>query len=227
MNIRTTASGVILGILFFCAFVHLEIGTAGAEEEIIGETIQREYNFAEPVAADIKVFENPFQRIKIPGLTNYWKEGEPLLPVEVARILLPYGREAGEVTVIPGEKFMLEGNYGIEPGQRPVPFDQEFQAEYVPPKLEIYDSLKPFPEGRMLQVQTVITRGYRILIVSLSPISYIPKTGKIEYCRELTLAVEVVPESKPPRTFRGLAGDAELVRKNIDNPEVLSTYPLR
>ncbi len=225
MNKRTSASGVILGILFFCAFVHLKIGTAG--EEIIGEIIQRKYNFAEPGAANVTVFQNPFQRIKIPGLTNYWKEGEPLLPVEVARILLPYGREAGEVAVVPGEIVILEGNYNIEPGQRPVPFDQEFQAEYVPPKPEIYDSLKPFPEERMFQVQTVIKRGYRILIVSLSPISYIPKTGEIEYCRELTIIVETIPDTKPPRTFRSLAGDVELVRKNVDNPEMLATYPLQ
>lgn len=226
MNKRRIASRIIVG-LFVIWGVIMHFNTVFGEEAV-SETIQRKYNFAvEPNASEVSVFKNSFKRIKMPGLTNYWKEGAPRLPVEAARILLPSGREVGEVTVIPGKKVALEGNFSVEPGQRPVPLDQEFKAEYIPPKPEIYNSIKPFPEGHMFKVQTVVKRGYRILIVSLSPVTYIPKTGKIAYYRELTVNVETVPEKKPPRTYRGLPGDAELVRKNVDNPEMLSTYPMR
>lgn len=225
MNKRRIASRTILGLCTLWGFFVINLAATG--EATVNESIQQKYRFAEPETLEVKVFEHSFKRIKMPGLTNYWREGEPLIPVKVARILLPYGKEADKVIVIPGEKVVLEGKYSIEPGQRPVPLDQGFKPEYVPPKAEIYDSTNPFPAGNFFQVQTVITRGYRILIVSLSPVSYIPKTGILSYYKELILTIETKPQVKSPRTFRGLASDAEAIRNNVDNSEMLATYPVK
>jgi hypothetical protein len=223
---RILKSITVIFITF--AFVYgvmnsIDAGPEGGENS----SLQLTYQFKQPIISQVEVFKHPFKKVTIPATRQLNREGEPVLPIKFAAILLPHSKEAREVTVMPGEKVALEGNFNVEPGQRPVPLGREHEAEFVPPRPEIYDSTAPFPLGHIFKAQTVVKRGYRILIVSLSPVSYIPKTGKIAYSRELTVIVETVPEKKPPRTYRGLPGDAELVRKSVDNPEMLATYPMR
>lgn len=218
---------LIAAIVITFAFIYGAMNNIHAKTGGGNDSLQIAYQFKQPIISQVEVFKRPFKKVIIQATRQLEREGEPVLPIKFAAILLPYGKEAGKVTVIPGKKVAIEGSYTIEPGQRPVPLDREFKPEYVPPRPETYNSLKPFPEGHIFKAQTVVKRGYRILIVSLSPVSYIPKTGKIAYYRDLTVKVETVPEKKPPRTYRGLPGDAELVRKSVDNPELLSTYPMR
>lgn len=180
------------------------------------------YRFNPPILSEVKVFNHLFSRINIPGMKSQLRIGAPILPMEAARILLPYGKEAADIKIIPGEKVVLEGSYNVEPCQKPY-----FEREFAPPDPSIYDLSHSYPPSYYFTVRTDKKRGYRILKIGLSPVSYIPKTGKISFYKELTVVVETKPETTAPNTFRGLAKDAKVIRNQVDNPEVIGTYPLK
>ncbi len=198
---------------------------SGADEA--NTTISLTYQFKQPIISQVEVFEHTFQKVVIPGTSQFITEGEPVLPVLTARILIPFGEEAGEIKVVSGEKVLIDGNYIIEPGQRPQSFSLEINEEYVAPKLEIYDSSENYPKTRFFEVGTQIKRGYRILTVNLHPVTYIPKSGYLSYYNSLTLNVTTRQQADIPSTFRGLPRDARAVSNLIDNHEALATYPLK
>ena len=153
-----------------------------------------------------------------------WSEpGLPVLPFKTVRILLPQGTEVGGIVVTCGKKVSLPGSFLVKPGQQPVPLSYEGQVEPVPPDEEVYNSSAPFPGKLYSDVTVQSKRGYRILLVNLHPVEYIPKEGKLSYYESLT--VTVTPEAASlDALYRGLPQDQEIVGDMVDNPGTLSTY---
>ena len=159
------------------------------------------------------------------GLPQWSEPGLPVLPFKPVRILLPQGTEVGDIAVTCGEKVSLPGSYLVEPGQQPVPLSYEGQLELTPPDEEVYNSSAPFPGRLYSDVSVQSKRGYRIVLVNLHPLEYIPGEGKLSYYESLT--VTVTPKAvKQARGLpvRGLSQDREIVRALVDNPGTLSTY---
>ncbi|UCD96884.1 MAG: hypothetical protein JSV35_02185, partial [Candidatus Bathyarchaeota archaeon] len=66
--------------------------------------------------------------------------------------------------------------------------------------------------------------GYRILLVNLHPVEYVPKSGRLCYFENIRLEVEVASE-RNPSPFNGDLQQLQIVKDMVDNPEVLETYP--
>ena len=69
-------------------------------------------------------------------------------------------------------------------------------------------------------------RGYRILCISLYPVSYFPSKREIVYFENLTVTIKTLAAEIAPG-FRGLARDSQLVAKYVDNPDMLVSYPVK
>ena len=169
-----------------------------------------------------------YHRIRMEGLSNVGLPGEPMLPIRTVKLLIPYGKEAGEMRVTGEDKVILPGSYIIEPAQRPVPIG--CPGSFTLPKPEIYNSSKAFPETLSSHQMTQRMRGYRLLLVNIHPIEYIPAMGQVSYYKsmkvELDLETPTAPLAPDPM-YRGLPQDKEKVREIIDNPDALDTYPQR
>jgi hypothetical protein len=185
------------------------------------------YDFAEsvigkPVIGKIDIGEQEYDTVSIPGCDMYGAPGEPVLPVKTARILIPYGEEVQDIQVVPGEEIYL-GEFYIEPGQEQVPLSFKGPVAPTQPDEVIYNSDKAFPEESYLEVSVQGMRGYKILILNLYPVKYVPKARELSYFERMQVVVSTTA-SAPSELFRGLPKDKAKAAKIIDNPDALSTY---
>jgi hypothetical protein len=158
-----------------------------------------------------------FQRLSIEGGGNLGQTGSPSLPFKTVKILLPYGKDIADIEIITGKTQILEGSYKIEPTQEQIPIGSdeitEFKFDY-----SIYNSNNPFPDKQYSIVGTYELRGYRILVLNLHPVSYIPKTGKVSYFEDMMVRVSLTKNTHVNSLFRNLKADEEL------NPEFAESY---
>ena len=185
------------------------------------------YSFPSPevVSCQLSGEGADYVSVTMNGLPQWSEPGLPVLPFEPVRILLPQGTGVGDIAVSCGKKVSLSGSFLVQPGQQPVPLSYEGEVETLPPDEEVYNSVAPFP-GRLYSGVTVQSkRGYRILLLNLHPLEYIPKEGKLSYYESLTVTV-TPQEAKQAEglPIRGLSQDQELVGALVDNPGTLSTY---
>ena len=165
-----------------------------------------------------------YHRITMQDIGNMAKPGEPLLPQKTIKILIPYNKEIGEIDVVGKGKVTLEERYNIEPGERPIPLSYKGKIRPTPRDERIYNSKKPFP-GRWYTFGSLQSmRGYRILIVNLHPVEYIPKEGKISYYKGMLIRVKTRPAERAV-PFRGRVEDVRRIRKMVINPEAILSYP--
>jgi len=189
------------------------------------ERIELEYKFLGP---KIKEADEEYYSIEIMDTFRFCDEpGLPLLPVKTAKILIPQGRVIKNITVIPGRKITLDGEYKIEYSKQQIPISRPDLMVETEPKEEIYSSSDPFPGKFYSEVTTQFLKGYKILIVNLYPVQYIPAHDKLSYYPNMRLKVITVPSGpsyarKAP--CRKLPKDISHVKKLIDNPSILNSY---
>lgn len=163
---KLTKALFILAILSF-----IFLGSGGSASGQITLKVIFDPPFAERGVANFDV-------VKMPKLRLAGDPGLPVLPVKTLRILMPQGEEVAAIHVIPGERFQLKGRFWIEPGQMPVPISREEAIEFTAPNVEIYRQTSPFPARSYRVVSVETLRGYRVFLLNLYPLVYVPGTGK-------------------------------------------------
>ncbi len=186
--------------------------------------VERDYSFPAPRVKAV----GGYHRVEMPGLRGVGKPGEPVLPVGVAKVLLPYGEEIESVEVIAGERVAIEGSYRVEPGQLPLPLS--FQGPYapIPPKEEIYSSPQAYPGSYYRIVTVQLLCGHRVAFIDLYPVEYLPAQGKLYWYRSFRLRVVTVPSAEAMvssrRMLKRALGVLQRVRGLVDNPGEMSSY---
>lgn len=141
----------------------------------------------------------------------YAKYGCPLLPMTVARILLPATAKKCDVSVTAGrpETIFLD---------HPIEVVKNAQGSGNPPAY-------PFP-GRFFETGEVQEfRGYRILILPLMPVQ-MKGEKEITLYHELKVTVTTTAKGDVSAMLRGLSKDEDRLVKMVDNPDqgLLASY---
>lgn len=193
-----------------------EKGSQDIESAYDDEQIRIECKFAKPV-----VERGEYDRVKVKSLRNLGNPGEPILPFKTLTILLPQGKTVQSIEVTGTQNYLL-GEYRVEHGQEPVPVGSKSKSMTLPDSA-IYESANPFPGKMFTKASIQELRGYRILILNLYPVQYIPKAGKISYFESMHVIVDTAPDTISSN-FRGLPQDRVRVLDVVDNPEIVETY---
>ncbi len=193
--------------------------------DVFAEQIKLDYYFDQPTLSDVKIGDVVYDRITIPGCPNSGNAGQPALPSRGASILLPYGTEVESIEIVAGERTVLGDGYLVEPVAQQIKLSAMPTEPVLPvPDQQIYSSDQPFPEAMYRNIGTQVFRGYNTLVLRLQPVRYIPTTGELSYCTQLTVIVNTVPSRKSNDMFRGLDVDAEEAASRVDNPEMITSY---
>ena len=171
---------------------------------------------------------NGYSRVQITGLNNFGRPGEPRLPFKTIRFLLPYGRNLSNVKVSWTNRKVVYGSYMVEPAQAPVRLSYKGAVRLTAPNSTVYNSASPFP-GKQYEVVSIQNlRGFKIAVMNLFPVEYIPATGQLAYYENMSLNLQLVPSSVslPYELYRGIESDFQVVRGSVDNPEIVDTYPV-
>lgn len=181
------------------------------------------FSFLEPEIIKIDEYDS----IVMKDTYSFGNPGEPILSFKVVRVLIPYNETVENIDVIPGKKITLEGNFFIEPGQKPEPISLSTGIK-TPPNQTIYDSLLPLPEKIFSIQSTQYIRGYKILVINLYPVQYVPKKGEISYFENIDVIVTTkhieLPTELPEIKLRNLPSDIKTVSDIVDNPREINSY---
>jgi hypothetical protein len=212
------AASRLPALFIILPFVCLSLGYADGDP-----VTQLEYVFSKPKLEKI----NQYYSIKIPDTGKLYDDiGLPLLPVKTAKILIPQGHDVKTINIVPGKKITLEGEFMIEYAQPQIPMGSDEKVEKQPNK-QVYSSNSPFPGKLYSVVSTQSLSGYKILVLNLFPVEYVPASGKVSYYERMKVMLANV-SSGPPLTRRAkcrkLAPDDARVKSLVDNPSEMTTY---
>ncbi|MCX6353558.1 MAG: C25 family cysteine peptidase [Candidatus Aureabacteria bacterium] len=203
-------------------FVLVCAGTAAYPGQITPSELSYTVEFSAPEITRM----DGYDRVKMDGCDNWHKTGEPLLPFRGICILIPQGKEAGNISYTLGEEVVLTGSYDIEPAQRPYPLSKPELREKTLPNAAIYSSSSPYPVKIISDIMPQTKMGYRLVFLNLHPVKYIPHAGALSYYRSIAVRVALedraaaVSESGP----RNLEPDKDEVGSLVSNPEMIQTY---
>ena len=177
-------------------------------------------------AAPVVVKAGGYNRVTMEGCEPSHKTGEPLLPVKSVSILLPEGKEAGDVTLEYGPEVELAGSYYVEPAAQPYPLSKPELAKAAGPDPTIYASKNAYPSNALRSEIPQVKKGYHILYLGLCPVKYVPAERKLSYYGQITVRVALEDRRKAVGEVgvRDLEADREDVRRGLVNPGVMDTY---
>ncbi|MDP2926416.1 MAG: C25 family cysteine peptidase [Nanoarchaeota archaeon] len=205
---------ILLGVIFLSQSVYAQT-----------TQIVLKLDFPEPkIIKNVFIHDNlTYDSILIESLERYGNPGMPIMPLRTVRVLVPQGKDVQNIEIIAGKKITLDVKYKIEYGKTQVPHCSNLTPETKPNK-EIYSSTKLFPDKLYSQLPLQNFRGYKILIINLYPVQYIPKEGLISYFEDMTVKVNLKPTLEINPFFRNLSKDKAEIIKIVDNPNDVDTY---
>ena len=97
----------------------------------------------------------------------------------------------------------------------------------TPPNTALYNSNDVYPAQCFESLGVQSFRGYKILIINLYPVSYIPASGSLSYYKNIEL--EIVSQMRASAdeetiSLRGLDSDEVLIEERISNPSAIGSY---
>jgi Peptidase family C25/Propeptide_C25/Dockerin type I domain len=192
----------------------------------ISETIKANYSFDYPKIEKVQIDGLLYDRIVMSDAPNSGVVGHPALPGYGAYILIPYGSDIEDIEIITGEKTYIGDGYSVEPMDRTYILSSSSDLPPVYRDEAIYSLTKAIPEKKAETIDVQYLHGYKILVLKIRPVEYIPASGALSLFREISVNITTKSstESFPP--LRNITLDRSEVAGLIDNPSDISTYDL-
>ena len=213
INSRSIVLAVSL-LLFFSAVPSVSLTRAESTDSVV-----LKFDFPSPVVTEGPVYDS----VTTPGLPQYGAPGEPILPFRAVKALIPQGKDVRSVDVITGNKKVLEGRFNVDYGKTPIPISSNITVVDQPDQM-IYSSADPFPGVLFSQMSEHYLRGYKIFMLKLHPVQYVPKTCELFYFETMTVTIGIKEIGTVSPLIRNLPQDRALVSSIVDNPDKVKTY---
>jgi hypothetical protein len=155
--------------------------------------------------------------------------GEPGLPYQCYRLILPYGTGLQDVTVTLEDYVELAGTYALPPSRGPVPISGSHAV--AGRNDAVYETDQPYPDKDYELVHVQRLAGTDIATIAVFPYKYHPRSQRLGYFRSVTIDLATVRDDrvraeqdlricKSPRVLQRL----EALTVNLSE---LNTYPDR
>ena len=187
------------------------------------------FSFSEPEIDTITNSDIEYTKLNMPGCIALGMDaGNPKLPVKFIKLLLPPKKGISNVKVS-GISLEINTrdvnliNKPLVPHQNPVPVGFSESQEFVI-NTELYSSDFYYPNKVQGDYSIEYSHGYTIFDLSLNPVQYNPKNGKVVYYPELTVEIDLYDLEYSNELFRNKLSDEEWVKKLVYNPEITDVY---
>jgi hypothetical protein len=187
--------------------------------------LQFSYNSGSPTVKEVGSFKViSFENAYLTG-----KTGEPALPYQAVKLLLPPGEEAVSVSYTFENEEILSGSFSIYPQQPAQPLsigsDGIFHQD-----MSIYSSANPYPAKAFGEYSTYFLNGHSVLLASFTPLKYIPASGQVSYFHNITVTVETRSTEKSLASLNNINSNSNInkrVAEFVQNASALSAYPTK
>lgn len=207
--------------MMICVVLALTQAVVG---QSLSDKIKITYDFAAPSVQTIEIGGQQFSEVTMPDCPPSGTVGGPALPTRRARVLLPYGYRVSSIAVDRSQRHFVADGLRLTPIEQPFPMStppDKIPPLYVNEDIYATDQSLPTQTGRLVSEQ--VFRGYRVALIDLIPVEYIPPTGELYFYSRVELTVTTVATSDVS-TVRGMAGDIEALSGRIDNAPMIGTY---
>jgi hypothetical protein len=161
------------------------------------------------------VVEGEFARVSLPECGTLSEAGEPELPAQVLRFVIPGDMRVSDVVLSHLSEQELPGVHRVMPAQKQVPTGEE--AVWTEPRAAIYESDQLFPASRVEYLGDGYLGGYHIASVAVYPMQYAPQSGRLILATDISVELELAPaaDRSAPRS-RMTSDSAELYRSVVE-----------
>jgi Tol biopolymer transport system component len=160
-----------------------------------------------------------YHHINATGCSDYIETGRPIMPVIIARILIPNNKTLDKIGVTASFN-ELQGIYRLATAQKPLR-----PGDTPGPKI-FFTGEFPEKEYEILGIERKM--GHNIAIVRLYPFRYNSASGRVDHTESITLNAEFSTAMKKLSEreikARSFERDRRVIREFVDNDEELSTY---
>jgi hypothetical protein len=192
---------------------------------LMAGTVEYNYYFASPSVKEV----NAFQVLSFENTLITGKTGEPALPYQAVKLLLPPGEEAVSVDFVFESENSLEGFFTIYPKQPSQPYSVASDGIFHQ-KMDIYQSQNEYPTRAWGEYSTHFLNGRSFLLASFTPARYIPATGQLSFYGKVTIKVETRQTERASMALQNLNTSAKTVNfigSFAQNPSMAAAYPLK
>jgi hypothetical protein len=197
---------------------------AVAERRDNSNQIVMNYSFEQPIIEKINIENTIYDEVVLPGVSSTGNPGEPCLPIKGSYILLPQGSTVDSITITTSEKMCLGDGFFVKPVGEIVPLSKRDSVSLPTPDEKIYSSSNEFPGDLFTEVGVYWFRGYKILVLDLYPVQYIPTSGELFYYTDMTVSIKLSIDGTINPLYRGFEKDRLEVINKVDNPKAVTTY---
>jgi hypothetical protein len=173
--------------------------------------------FPIPTVEQICIDNEPYDRISMGNLPNSCDVDVARLPTKSLKILLPYGKTIDTVEVSYDFASSLGVGFHVEKGSKAIPIGT-YEHTNDDTVNAMDDSFRSFTV-----IGTYVFRGYSILFLNLYPVHYLEGSGEIIWYHHMKIQVKTKPIITT-NVIRDIQQDKDLLKKEVVNPEMLSTY---
>lgn len=190
---------------------------------LYAQTIEQTYYFDKPLITqtgefDLVTFENTLNT----GLT-----GEPALPYQAVKLLLPPGYEAAKIDIISKSEQKLNGQFHLYPAQASRPLSEGKSNEFKY-NAALYSQNTKYPSNQLGSLSTEYMNGHSIALCTFTPLSYNPAKREVSYSSEITVKIDLKKSSEAEAALKNLKKSATInntLKNYCQNPEILKLYP--
>jgi len=173
---------------------------------------------------------NEYFKIEADNMVQFEEIGKPALYYKYIKLVIPTGMGVGKININKKDVSERMLQKAVMPVQYPEPTSINYKkADFVRPDDKVYNSNNPYPAEQVM----VLDDGYmdgNIHIISLAvcPYQYYPKSGKLEYTREIEISIDFISGSKKQvlnkRNTKSVFNFKNILKKIVDNTEDIDKY---
>ncbi|MFA5293373.1 MAG: right-handed parallel beta-helix repeat-containing protein [Phycisphaerae bacterium] len=223
MGARKGIVGVIFSVLVLMSSITWAMNnsprTGLCKTDISENRLVFEYEFEKPIFSK----KSGYDTSKIKGLELYERPGEPMIPTQNIRVLIPYGKEVLKIHSEILQSKQISGIYKLEPGQESYPLNYKGKIKKTKPKESIYSSSERWPGIYCKNLGTQSKRGYKMCLIKVFPLQYIPSKGTVSYVKKMRIIVDLM-DSSEKSAIRPTDSLKRMLKNDAENPTIINTY---
>ncbi len=190
---------------------------------IFAQSIEKTYTFSNPEISKI----GDYNTISLNNSMSFGKTGEPSLPYQTIKLLLPPGEKAVSIEFIGEDELVLSSELEIYPQQASKPISQP-GIFHLQKNDQIYSSNTLYPTVQTGELLTQYLNGYAFAISSFTPVRYNPVTGEIRIFQKVTIRIKTEASEQSEQSLENICSNDGILSRIADfaqNKEMLKEYP--
>jgi hypothetical protein len=181
--------------------------------------VEKVYHFGNPSV--VKTGE--YQRFELGNTMLTAVPGQPVLPYQQVRLILPPGESAENVEILFSDEITFPDKLNIFPQQQVRPLSTGKSGVFIKDNA-LYNRNASLPDDPKEKLITSFINGRSFALTTFTPVRYNPVTGKLSYYSTARIIIHTAPDKKAAKALDNLNSKNAEALLLADNKELDKVY---